>query len=77
MNGYERGHAIIYSGDNWIYKDTRGLISVVRECARCGEFPTKEGHDACLGTLPGVDHACCGHGVEPLYLVLSKDSEIV
>ena len=34
-----------------------------RPCGRCGEFLTnKEGHDACLGTLPGVMNACCGHG---------------
>jgi len=23
---------------------------------------TPEGHDPCLGTLPGVLFACCGHG---------------
>jgi hypothetical protein len=23
---------------------------------------TPEGHDGCLGTLPGVMNACCGHG---------------
>jgi hypothetical protein len=26
-------------------------------------LPTPEGYDACLGYLPGVDAACCGHGV--------------
>lgn len=32
-------------------------------CVRCLEHPTKEGHDACLGTtLPGLMNACCGHG---------------
>jgi len=25
--------------------------------------PTDEGHDGCLGTLPGpIMNACCGHG---------------
>lgn len=28
-------------------------------------MPTPDGHDACLGELPGVKYACCGHGVEP------------
>jgi len=31
-------------------------------CRKCGKLPTKEGHDACLGTLPNVMNACCGHG---------------
>jgi hypothetical protein len=39
-----------------------------RPCAKCGKLPTKEGHDACLGTLPGVIDACCGHGVREAYI---------
>lgn len=31
-------------------------------CPKCGEKQTKDGHDACLGCLPGVMNACCGHG---------------
>jgi hypothetical protein len=31
-------------------------------CKVCGELPTPEAHDACLGKLPGVSAACCGHG---------------
>lgn len=31
-------------------------------CAKCHRLPTAEGHDGCLGTLPGVWNACCGHG---------------
>lgn len=34
------------------------------KCNRCGRKRTKEGHDPCLGTLPGVANACCGHGAE-------------
>ncbi len=34
-------------------------------CKRCGKLPTPEGYDACLGYLPGVASACCGHGVKP------------
>jgi hypothetical protein len=37
-------------------------------CVKCGQMPTKEGHDACLGTLPGVIDACCGHGVKEAYI---------
>lgn len=32
-------------------------------CAKCNKGPTIEGHDGCLGTLPGnIMNACCGHG---------------
>jgi len=32
-------------------------------CKRCKQGPTKDGHDGCLGTLPGsIMNACCGHG---------------
>jgi len=32
-------------------------------CVKCKKGPTKEGHDGCLGTLPGnIMNACCGHG---------------
>lgn len=33
------------------------------DCDHCGLKATKEGHDGCLGELPGpVMNACCGHG---------------
>lgn len=32
-------------------------------CDNCKKPPTNEGHDGCLGTLPGnIMNACCGHG---------------
>ncbi len=32
-------------------------------CGECKLYRTVEGHDGCLGTLPGaVMNACCGHG---------------
>jgi len=36
-------------------------------CGKCKKGPTKEGHDGCLGTLPGpIMNACCGHGYDAL-----------
>lgn len=35
------------------------------ECGLCGKPRTPEGHDACIGTMPGVANACCGHGDTP------------
>jgi hypothetical protein len=41
-------------------------------CAVCGQLPTPEGHDACLGTLPDVSAACCGHGKEEGYVLFES-----
>lgn len=51
----------------------RGIETSVGQggyCDACGITMT-EGPDACLGYIPGVSHACCGHGgaAEP-YVVI-------
>jgi hypothetical protein len=40
-----------------------------RPCSDCGLMPTPEGHDACLGTIPGAKSACCGHGFRKGYVL--------
>jgi len=58
-----RGHKIYFSFDKWRYCDTDKVISEkTRSCRYCKTPNTKEGHDPCLGTLPGIMNACCGHG---------------
>lgn len=37
-------------------------------CRHCQMERTPEGHDPCLGTLPGVQYACCGHGTRGGYV---------
>ncbi len=62
-----RGHTIVWDETlgTWFFLDT-GEPTVethkTRPCGCCGLQGTPEGHDACLGTLPGVINACCGHG---------------
>lgn len=61
-----RGHDIYWDGYQWRYCDTREPTVTThheRPCGHCGRHSTIEGHDACLGTLPGVMNACCGHGL--------------
>lgn len=52
------------------YADTHEPIAVPskRPCPQCHKLPTPEGHDACLGTIPGALNACCGHGVQSGYV---------
>lgn len=59
--GYMRGHAVYY-GECWRYRDTGEATRRDRPCAHCRLDATPEGHDGCLGALPGVRNACCGHG---------------
>jgi len=65
---YLRGHEIIFVSGEWIYSDTKkSIISNERPCIRCGKMPTPEGYDACIGFIPRVTSACCGHGEEDQY----------
>lgn len=62
--GWHRGHRIVRRNASWVYADTGLAVTCdpFRDCGRCGRPVTSEGHDGCLGHLPGVDNACCGHG---------------
>lgn len=58
---------MIWVGSRWVYADNRtdalSYSGEIRPCKKCGAvFPLDE-VDPCLGVLPGVDAACCGHGV--------------
>jgi len=63
-----RGHPMHYDEQQscWLYTGDGLPISQdpSRPCGECGLGITPEGHDGCLGTLPGVLNACCGHGDE-------------
>lgn len=67
MNMY-RGHKIKLIENDYarcyIYEDTGELVehNKDRACGHCGAENTPEGHDGCLGELPNVMNACCGHG---------------
>lgn len=74
---YKNGHKIKYSvvTGKWHYEDGQ-LADTFRPCPKCNELPTEDGHDACLGSLPGVQNACCGHGVENAYIQFVDGTEI-
>jgi len=74
---HRRGWPVEHDGHRWVYSDTGFLAVDDRSCVRCDGPPTAEGHDACLGRLPGVTSACCGHGVSPPILVPFGEKEEV
>lgn len=67
-----RGHPIIWD-EGWVYEDSGQGIDDGRPCLHCNRFPTKEGHDACLGYIPGVTSACCGHGVGKMFVRMKDE----
>lgn len=73
LNGVE----VVYRRGGWRWADTLEPVGdEIRPCPHCGKIPTKEGEDGCLGHLPGVTHACCGHGVEDGYICFESGIEI-
>lgn len=50
----------------WRYEDDGaplpGWGGEIRPCTECGSEHELHEVDPCLGVLPGVDNACCGHG---------------
>lgn len=60
-----RGHEIEEINGKFFYIDNGQPTAETwkeRPCGHCGKHNTDKGHDACLGELPGVSNACCGHG---------------
>ena len=64
-----RGHKLKFIVGKWVYADTGEEIppngGKIRPCVKCEKSCTlgNDEVDPCLGMLPGVDDACCGHGV--------------
>lgn len=76
ITAYKRGHPIIWENGEWFYEDTKEPADDNRPCVKCGEMPTEDGHDPCIPDLPGVENACCGHGVELGYVQFEDGSTI-
>jgi hypothetical protein len=72
------GHPTTYNWDTqqWLYTDTQEPETQIRPCLHCGLSPTKEGYDACIGYLPNVMHACCGHNVRRPYAMFNDKTTI-
>jgi hypothetical protein len=76
--GYFRGHPVVclageecerYADDLTSTVDEHGG-SVERPCVQCGLRAAPDGPDPCLGLLPDVRAACCGHGVDEPYVLV-------
>ena len=73
---YTRGHQLYTdNGKDWFYVDTNELYKseTERDCVKCKMKAKASEPDPCLGYLPGVKYACCGHGVEEGYIMFEND----
>ncbi len=65
-------------GESWYWYDTKEFIGVSgklrcnRPCKECGLSQGSNGHDPCISNLPGVEYACCGHGLDDGYPYIKK-----
>lgn len=82
ITSFLRGHPIEWCPERaeWVFCDTGDSTAgawMGRPCGHCGAGATVEGHDGCLGTLPGVMNACCGHGQAEEAYVQYRDGNVV
>jgi hypothetical protein len=77
---YFRGHPVVclagetcerYADDLTPTVDEDGE-SVERSCVQCGLRAGPDGPDPCLGLLPDVQAACCGHGLDEPYVLVHR-----
>ncbi len=47
-----------------------------RPCVSCGLVAAADGHDPCLGELPDVKAACCGHGGAAVPYIAWEDGTV-
>ncbi len=59
------GHPVVYEDEEWRWMDSRESVTAApRACVLCKVAPGPDGHDPCLGEIPGMTAACCGHGLQ-------------
>lgn len=78
MKNKLRGHFIVFVNGQWLYADNKEpTVGNERPCGHCGKENTREDHDGCLGVLPEVMNACCGHGnTDEAYVRFDKNERI-
>lgn len=74
----------LFMGSAWLPQIPAGvteldyrILKAQQRCAWCAQRRLPNGNDPCLGTLPGVAFACCGHGVAPGYVAFSDDGGVM
>lgn len=71
VKSHDRGHETICKDGIPYFIDTNTPVAdaINRPCKHCGEPPTPDGYDVCIGHVPGAVSVCCGHGVVKPFVV--------
>lgn len=72
-----RGHSIVqeYNSGIWVFEDNLEPCYHQRACIKCKRMATPYEPDPCIGWLPDVKFACCGHGIKGDDYVLMNSGE--
>lgn len=81
ITSYLRGHEI-YTFDNkteWRYSHNNKPVDFQNPppCKHCNVKYDQNEPDPCLGKLPGVEYACCGHGVQKQSYIKFLNGKII
>lgn len=55
-----------------VTREDYAILLRQQRCSWCAQRRLPNGNDPCLGTLPGVNYACCGHGCGDGYVSFSS-----
>lgn len=64
------------STERWVFTDNGKPVGD-RTCKERGAFVSSIKPDPCLGKLPGVKHACCGHGKKESAYVMFENGIVI
>lgn len=76
---FQRGHNAYEDSEGQVrfWDDDSPVDDQERPCIRCGKIPGESGgDDPCLGHLPGVKAACCGHGAWRGYIMFTDGTVV-
>lgn len=84
VTSYSKGYGITWvttsdaEGGYWVWSDNEEPIKDnPRPCKKCRIMIADGEADPCLGVLPGVVNACCGHGVREQAYVMFENGQVV
>lgn len=75
------GQPIYFKNSKWFFTDDNGecipASESEKECKHCGKKQSHFRADPCIGKLPGVKNACCGHGNRELSYIQFENGTVI
>lgn len=81
--GHRRGNLMrMFDDRRWRWADNGRFAGSMasrfgdRPCVSCKREAASDGHDPCLGRIPGAKAACCGHGGTVQPYIMWEDGSV-